>query len=78
MCLNIIINVPKLCVTIITKATFVYLEVDNVIDSGVYEQVLKPVDSEENNNVDVNKPDLSNVFDEGSVNSVPQVSGRYI
>lgn len=57
MCLNIIIYVPKLCITTITKPTFVYIEVDTVIDSGVNDQVLKPTDYEKNDNVNVFKPD---------------------
>lgn len=46
MNLNIFINVPKLCVPTITKLIFLYLEINNVIDSGVKDQVLNPTDIE--------------------------------
>jgi len=61
----------------ITKLTFLYLEIDTVIDSGIDDQVLKPTDHEKNDYVDDCKPDSSNVFTKSSFNSVPQVSGIY-
>lgn len=48
-----------------------------MIDSGVSDQVLNPTDIEKNDDVNDCKPDLSNVFTEGSVNSVIQVSGIF-
>jgi len=78
MNLNIFINVPKLCVPTITKLIFLYLEINNVIDSGVKDQVLNPTDIEKNYVLDDCKPDFSNVLAEGSVNSVLEISGIYI